>query len=54
MRLLLKAHLGVTPTCAEARVRIPLKVVPLPNTNKPPNKEGIQHVAIKAQVDKAY
>jgi hypothetical protein len=36
MRLLLTAHLGVTPTCAEARVRIPLKVASLSNTNKPP------------------
>ena len=54
MRLLLTAHLGVTPTCAEARVRItPSKVVLLTNTNKPPNtQKGQQHVAIKAQVDK--
>lgn len=37
MRLLLTAHLGVTPTCAEARVRItPSKVVLLSNTNNPP------------------
>jgi hypothetical protein len=39
MRLLMTAHLGVIPTCAEARVRIPLKVAPLPNTNKPPNTQ---------------
>ena len=42
MRLLLTAHLGVTPTCAEARVRItPSKLVSLPTqTNPPTHRKG--------------
>ena len=53
MQLLMTAHLGVTPTCAEARAGYPVKAGASVQHKQTPNtQKGLQHVAIKAQVDK--